>query len=117
MKSVANYRNGQQRYLATFISDTHPERTEAIVKSTHQTYKILIYNFYLVPLHSKKLKNYPAYSILNTTTMKFPSMLSNLTFLWFSCQGQNSEAIKTIDAKPLQKNSNKPNQQILDANS
>ena len=23
-----------------FISDTHPERTENIVKSTHQTYKI-----------------------------------------------------------------------------
>ena len=23
-----------------FISDTHPERTESIVKSTHQTYKI-----------------------------------------------------------------------------
>jgi DNA replication and repair protein RecF len=23
-----------------FISDTHPERTEAIVKSTHQSYKI-----------------------------------------------------------------------------
>ena len=23
-----------------FISDTHPERTETIVKSTHQTYKI-----------------------------------------------------------------------------
>ena len=23
-----------------FISDTHPERTEAILKSTHQTYKI-----------------------------------------------------------------------------
>jgi hypothetical protein len=43
-----NYRNGQQRYFwATFISDTHPERTEAIVKSTHQTYKF--FNFYLVP--------------------------------------------------------------------
>ena len=23
-----------------FISDTHPERTEAILKATHQTYKI-----------------------------------------------------------------------------
>jgi DNA replication and repair protein RecF len=23
-----------------FISDTHPERTETIVKSTHQSYKI-----------------------------------------------------------------------------
>lgn len=24
-----------------FISDTHPERTESIVKSTHQSYKII----------------------------------------------------------------------------
>jgi hypothetical protein len=35
-------------------------------------------------------------------------MLSNLTFYGFPARGQNSEAIKTIDAKPLQKNSNKP---------
>jgi hypothetical protein len=26
-------------------------------------------------------------------------MLSHFVFLFFSCQGQNSEAIKTIDAK------------------
>ena len=27
-----------------FISDTHPERTEAIIKSTHQSYKIFNFN-------------------------------------------------------------------------
>jgi hypothetical protein len=79
-----NYRNGQQRY-ATFISDTHPERTEAIVKSTHQTYKILIYNFYLVPHCIQKIEKLPnlAYSILNTTTMKFPSICLAIFFFIF----------------------------------
>lgn len=30
----------QEEFGQLFISDTHPERTEAIVKTTHQTYKI-----------------------------------------------------------------------------
>ena len=48
--------------------------------------------------------------------MKFPSIsLAILFFVVFSCQGQNSEAIKTIDAKAFaEKMVTTPTQQILD---
>lgn len=48
--------------------------------------------------------------------MKFPSILfAILFFVVFSCQGQNSAEIKTIDAKAFaEKMATTPNQQILD---
>jgi DNA replication and repair protein RecF len=30
----------QEEFGQLFISDTHPERTEKIVKTTHQSYKL-----------------------------------------------------------------------------